>query len=81
MIFLQNLVILAVGILAAWKLHDIVFAKKNKKSLDRALVELSMFFAEFTYRTMNNLDNYESAPQEIYDWLTAKYLDWRRHKK
>lgn len=68
----------AVSILGFWKIYELIFnvAAKRKSEAERALVLLNMFFAEFTYKTMNNSSEYKSAPKEIYRWLDLNFKEW-----
>lgn len=70
-------------ILAFWKLYELIFdvASKRKSDAEKSLVLLNMFFAEFTYKTMKDLDRYEQAPQEIYAWLDMNFREWARSYK
>lgn len=65
--------------LAIWKLYELFFGtivSRRLKQRERELVLLGTFFAEFTYKTMNNLETYQTAPKEIYKWLDVNFGEW-----
>lgn len=78
--FLTILIELLMFSLAVWKLYELCFGIVQKKA-EKKMVEvqskiLMTFFAEFTYKTMQNNDNYETAPDEIFVWLNKNFQEW-----
>lgn len=65
--------------LAIWKLYELFFGSlvsRRLKKVEDTVTLLSIFFAEFTYKTMNNAETYKEAPQEIYNWLIKNFEEW-----
>ena len=66
--------------LSIWKIHDLCF-KFWELRAERVLNEkLIRFYAEHTYKVMNNKKEYNEAPQEIYDWLTDSFIEWQEYQ-
>lgn len=74
---IQILIYTIIIILAIWKFHDLWFhfgELKHAKNLNQKLIQ---FFAEHTYKVVNDSKTYEPAPDEIYNWLTDSYIEWQ----
>lgn len=83
MSLLDYIVLGAILCLAIWKLYELFFgtiASRRLKETETALALMSMFFAEFTYKTMNNSDTYEDAPKEIYNWINKNFEEWGNYR-
>lgn len=78
MLVLAYIVVAIWLFLGLWKLHDLIFrvAFWRQKKADEALSLLARFFAEFSYKVMNNATEYEPAPEDVYKWLTINFQEW-----
>lgn len=85
---LWNLWVLAISILAGWKIHDIFFPSKPKYTMQDKISDdwaenmlVVRFFTEFIYKNTEKLDYYEPAPADLYDQLRLEFLFWAENQK
>lgn len=91
---INTIFLVAMFLLAVWKLYDLFFYKDKVINLKKELKQvkyqlqvqtmanrtLSNFFAELTYRMVKNNKEYKQAPKSIYDWLKQTYAEWSKAK-
>ena len=91
---INTIFLVAMFLLAVWKLYDLFFYKDKVINLKKELKQvkyqlqvqtmanrtLSNFFAELTYRMVKDNKEYKQAPKPIYDWLKQTYAEWSKAK-
>lgn len=74
---------------AIWKLHDLIynFGKQpivvDNKGVGKKIAtnqQLTKFFAEYVWMTMNKKTKYEPAPKDVYDFIGDRYQEWYEGK-
>lgn len=84
----------AMGILAGWKLYDLIFPPKKElppqptytykdKVSDLLMTDylLTRFYAELTYKTLKDNEKFEQAPPEVYGWIRQQFQDWSKQQE
>lgn len=76
------------GVLAGWKIYDLLFPKKPKYTMqDKILDDWSenllvvRFFAEYLTKNAKQLKHYEPAEPGLYDFLRKEFLEWAKQQK
>ena len=79
---------IVVNIFAIWKIHDLLFPKKPKHTMqDKILDDWSenllvvRFFAEYLNKHAKQLDHYEQAEPDLYIFLRQEFLEWAKQQK
>lgn len=82
-ISLANLILVGFAILGLWKLYNLLFPKRKEQKINEWELKaklLDQFFAEFTYKTMEQNNEFKPAPKEVYDFLGSEFSKWLEAK-